>query len=85
MGFTDPAFKHIKLGQPHFEIWRVENFEVKPLPNSRYGSFYEGDSYIIYYAAPSPGKFSTKVSFDWPKAFKLSSCILITAIDMDKK
>ena len=29
------------------QIWRIENFRVKPWPKSRYGEFYSGDSYII--------------------------------------
>ncbi|KAK6623318.1 hypothetical protein RUM43_009170 [Polyplax serrata] len=60
MGFVDPAFKNIKLGQTAFLIWRIENFEIKPLPNTKYGSFHEGDSYIVYSAVPAPGKYVTK-------------------------
>ena len=49
---VDSAFKNIKRGQSNFLIWRVENFELKPVPISRYGNFYEGDSYIVYSAFP---------------------------------
>ncbi|KAF9483483.1 fragmin60 [Pholiota conissans] len=29
------------------QIWRIEKFHVVPWPKERYGSFYDGDSYII--------------------------------------
>lgn len=69
MGFVDPAFKNIKLGQTAFLIWRIENFEIKPLPNTKYGSFHEGDSYIVYSAVPAPGKYVTKVRLPTPVCF----------------
>lgn len=36
------------VGQtPGLKIWRIENFQVVPWPTDFYGSFYDGDSYII--------------------------------------
>ncbi|OCH92641.1 fragmin60 [Obba rivulosa] len=32
---------------PGVEIWRIEKFTVQEWPNNRYGTFYDGDSYII--------------------------------------
>jgi hypothetical protein len=29
------------------QIWRIEKFHVIPWPKDKYGSFYDGDSYII--------------------------------------
>jgi hypothetical protein len=29
------------------EIWRIENFNPVPIPQSSYGKFFTGDSYII--------------------------------------
>ncbi|XP_044471123.1 villin-4-like isoform X1 [Mangifera indica] len=29
------------------EIWRIENFKPVPVPNSSYGKFFTGDSYVI--------------------------------------
>ncbi|CAL9160394.1 unnamed protein product, partial [Musa hybrid cultivar] len=44
--YADPAFQGVghKVGT---EIWRIENFQPVPIPNSDYGKFYYGDSYII--------------------------------------
>jgi len=33
--------------KPGLEIWRIEQFKVKPWPPSQYGEFHRGDSYII--------------------------------------
>lgn len=31
------------------EIWRVENFELEPVPEGTYGFFFGGDSYVMKY------------------------------------
>lgn len=54
-GFVDPAFKVVKPGEPCFHIWRVEKLEVRPVPRDHYGSFFDGDSYIIYSALKQVG------------------------------
>ncbi|XP_027922177.1 villin-4 isoform X1 [Vigna unguiculata] len=42
----DPAFKG--AGQKDgLEIWRIENFNPVPIPQSSYGKFFTGDSYMI--------------------------------------
>ncbi|XP_027332142.1 villin-4-like isoform X2 [Abrus precatorius] len=42
----DPAFKG--AGQKAaLEIWRIENFNPVPVPQSSYGKFFTGDSYVI--------------------------------------
>ncbi|KAH9889762.1 fragmin60 [Cubamyces lactineus] len=33
--------------QPGLQIWRIERFTIREWPKSRYGSFYDGDSYIV--------------------------------------
>jgi len=36
------------VGQkPGLKVWRIENFKVVPRPESDYGKFYSGDSYIV--------------------------------------
>ncbi|KAK7872312.1 hypothetical protein R5R35_002764 [Gryllus longicercus] len=52
---TDPAFKVISPTHTGFHIWRIENMQVVPVPKATWGSFYDGDSYIIY-AASEYGK-----------------------------
>ncbi len=32
---------------PNVTIWRIENFNVRPWPEDKKGSFYDGDSYIV--------------------------------------
>eukprot|EP00316_Scyphosphaera_apsteinii_P016104 CAMPEP_0119327412 /NCGR_PEP_ID=MMETSP1333-20130426/70738_1 /TAXON_ID=418940 /ORGANISM="Scyphosphaera apsteinii, Strain RCC1455" /LENGTH=380 /DNA_ID=CAMNT_0007335993 /DNA_START=163 /DNA_END=1305 /DNA_ORIENTATION=- len=53
----------IKIG---LQVWRIEKFKVKPWPKSKYGSFHEGDSYIIlhtYMKPENPGKLLFDVHF----------------------
>ncbi|KAK3998031.1 hypothetical protein QBC44DRAFT_346756 [Cladorrhinum sp. PSN332] len=48
---TEPAWNDGRVGlQPGLLIWRIENFCVVPVPEPNYGSFYEGDSYIILHS-----------------------------------
>lgn len=54
-GAVDPAFKGISRTSTAFLIWRVQNLQLVPVPKEQYGTFYDGDSYIIY-AASEYGK-----------------------------
>ena len=44
----EPEFKRLPsiLG-PYLKIWRIEKSELKKWPESKYGIFYEGDSFIV--------------------------------------
>ncbi len=45
---TEPAWNNGRVGvEPGLFVWRIEDFQVVPVPKERYGSFYEGDSYIV--------------------------------------
>ncbi|PSN56753.1 Villin-1 [Blattella germanica] len=57
---VDPAFKAIPTNSSGFLIWRIENLQVVPVPKDQYGSFFEGDSYIVYAAS----KYGTPIGSD---------------------
>jgi len=37
-------------GSGQVEIWRIENFELAPVPKGTYGMFFGGDSYVLKYS-----------------------------------
>ena len=41
---------------PGLQIWRVENFELKSVPKTHHGKFYNGDSYIVLNTVQIKGK-----------------------------
>lgn len=43
------------------EIWRVEKFELVPVPKKSYGEFFVGDSYIILYTYEEVNKVSNEL------------------------
>lgn len=49
--FSDSMVHHPefeKAGQqPGLQVWRVENFDLVPVPENLYGSFYTGDAYVV--------------------------------------
>ncbi|KAJ4309614.1 hypothetical protein N0V94_008846 [Neodidymelliopsis sp. IMI 364377] len=48
---SEPAWNNGGIGsQAGVFLWRVEDFEVIPWPREKYGSFHEGDSYIILHS-----------------------------------
>lgn len=36
-------------GKGELEVWRIENFEMEPVPKAQYGHFFGGDSYVMLY------------------------------------
>jgi len=44
-------------------IWRIEKFKVVPWPVKQYGSFYDGDSYIVFKTYGNPSNFQFDVHF----------------------
>jgi gelsolin len=51
--------------KPGVEIWRIEKFKVKHWPKDQYGTFYDGDSYIVLntYKVPDVEKLLYNVHF----------------------
>lgn len=46
MAAQHPEFE--RAGQkPGLQVWRVENFNLVPVPENLYGGFYTGDAYLI--------------------------------------
>jgi hypothetical protein len=49
-GDKDPAWE--SAGQQEgTQIWRIEKFAVVEWPKEKYGSFYDGDSYIVLHVS----------------------------------
>ncbi|ORY05672.1 actin depolymerizing protein [Basidiobolus meristosporus CBS 931.73] len=48
---TEPAWNDGCVGvTTGLKVWRIENFEVVPLPPHQIGVFFEGDSYIVLHS-----------------------------------
>ncbi|KAM0277572.1 hypothetical protein ACHAQH_005691 [Verticillium albo-atrum] len=48
---AEPAWHDGKVGLlPGLMIWRIERFEVIPWPKAKYGTFLDGDSFIILHS-----------------------------------
>jgi len=48
---SEPAWNDGQVGvEPGLHVWRIENFEVVPWPRDQYGTFYDGDSYIVLHS-----------------------------------
>ncbi|KAF4121621.1 gelsolin [Geosmithia morbida] len=48
---TEPAWNDGKVGRTAgLYVWRIEEFQVVPWPEEKYGQFYNGDSYIVLYS-----------------------------------
>jgi gelsolin len=44
---TEPEFESISPNNPALIIWRIEKLKLKKWPKERYGTFYEGDSFLV--------------------------------------
>jgi len=58
----EPAWKTCGKA-PGIEVWRVEKFQIKPWPKEKYGSFYDGDSYIVLHTYKKDDKLLYDVHF----------------------
>ncbi|KIW05405.1 uncharacterized protein PV09_03918 [Verruconis gallopava] len=49
---SEPAWNNGVVGrEPGLFVWRVEDFQVIPLPGDQHGQFYDGDSYVVLRSA----------------------------------
>ncbi|OAA36480.1 Gelsolin [Metarhizium rileyi] len=61
---TEPAWNDGAVGaKPGLRVWRIEQFQVVPWPESQYGQFYDGDSFIVLHSYRA-GKESDKLGHD---------------------
>lgn len=44
---TEPEFDSISPNQPTLMIWRIEKLKLKKWPKESFGTFYDGDSFLI--------------------------------------
>ena len=44
---TEPEFNSISPNKPILLIWRIEKLKLKKWPEERFGTFYEGDSFLV--------------------------------------
>jgi len=63
MTSVDPAFKTVSKSSPCFLIWRIENFAPVAIPKDQYGTFYEGDSYLVLCMKETKGSLDARVHF----------------------
>ncbi|KFA72131.1 hypothetical protein S40288_08428 [Stachybotrys chartarum IBT 40288] len=48
---TEPAWHEGGVGEEAgLYIWRIEDFQVVPWPRNKYGTFYDGDSFIVLHS-----------------------------------
>jgi len=62
---TEPAWRGAGI-QAGILIWRVEDWEIVPWPKQKYGTFFDGDSFIIlnsYKASPDVTSLSHDIFF----------------------
>eukprot|EP00049_Salpingoeca_infusionum_P018069 m.355619 g.355619 ORF g.355619 m.355619 type:complete len:822 (+) comp17294_c0_seq1:227-2692(+) len=53
---SEKAWQVVNQKRPELRVWRIEQFKVVPVEPADYGSFYNGDSYIILHSYFKEGK-----------------------------
>ncbi|XP_053119800.1 villin-like protein isoform X2 [Hemicordylus capensis] len=49
--------------KPGLQIWTIEKMKMVPIPEKAYGSFFEGDCYIVLHNMKTPNGFSTDLHY----------------------
>jgi hypothetical protein len=61
---TVPGSEWANAGQtPGTFVWRIQNFKVVPIPASEYGTFYDGDSYIVLHTRKNGDALAWDIHF----------------------
>ncbi|XP_078062068.1 villin-1-like [Mustelus asterias] len=60
---TNAISKTLNKTTPGIQIWRIENMKMVPVPRKCYGSFYEGDCYILFATHKSRSSFTYDIHF----------------------
>ncbi|KAK3919498.1 Villin-1 [Frankliniella fusca] len=45
---AEPAFRHVSRHSTGFHVWRVEHLQVVTVPRDQWGTFHDGDSYLLF-------------------------------------
>ena len=78
--YVDSAFQAILKGKPCFLIWRVEHMQLTAVPKDSYGTFFKGDTYLVYSSADSLNKSATQHIHLWIGADSTTVSILLIPI-----
>lgn len=78
--------KVVDDGSGKLEVWRVENFDKVPVEKSKYGQFYQGDSYVLLYTYNDKQGKENYIIYYWQgldssQDEKGASALLATALD----
>lgn len=74
-------------GSGKVEVWRVEDFDLKPVDKSRFGEFYGGDCYVILYTYEVHGR-QNYIIYYWLGAKSTADekgTAALKAVEMDDK
>ncbi|XP_076448458.1 advillin-like isoform X2 [Babylonia areolata] len=74
-------------GSGKVEVWRVDNFDLKPLDKSRFGEFFGGDCYVIQYSYEVQGRENIIIYY-WLGAKSTADergTAALKAVEMDDK
>ncbi|NXX97363.1 VILI protein, partial [Centropus bengalensis] len=60
---SSKVIKTLHKTTPGIQIWRIENMEMVPVPTKSYGSFYEGDCYVLLSTRKTGSSFSYHIHY----------------------
>jgi len=66
------------------ELWRVENFELAPVPPEKHGMFFGGDSYVLKYTYSDKGRENHIIYF-WQVCIPFTRSIVSIVFPSIKK